>query len=159
MTTIRISVASALAAVAFCLLAAPAGAQQKASDEQVIRQLDRDWVAKVAAKDLAGTVAFYAKDGVLMAPGAPPAEGTAAITEGWRGILALPNGSLTFAPTKVSVAKSRDLAYETGTYSLAFDGPRGRVQDQGKYVVVWKKEGAKWKAAADIFNTDVASAP
>ena len=141
------------------LLVVPAEAQAKASDEQLIRQLDRDWVAKVAAKDLAGTVAFYAKDGVLMAPGAPPAEGTQGITEGWRGILGLPNGSLSFAPTKVAVAKSRDLAYETGTYELAFDGPKGRVQDKGKYVVVWKKEGAKWKAAADIFNTNMAPAP
>jgi uncharacterized protein (TIGR02246 family) len=134
----------------------PAAAQQRPSDEQRIRQLDRDWVAKVAAKDLAGVVAFYAKDGVLMAPGGPPAEGTAAITEGWRGILGLPNGSLTFAPTKVAVAKSADLAYETGTYSLAFDGPKGRVEDKGKYVVVWKKEGGQWKAAADIFNTNLA---
>src|SRR5581483_10729098 len=112
-------------------------------------------VAKVAAKDLAGTVAFYAEDGVLMAPGGPPAEGTAAITEGWRGILGLPNGSLSFTPTRVSVATSRDLAYETGSYSLAFDGPKGRVQDEGKYVVVWKKAHGHWKAAADIFNTNL----
>jgi ketosteroid isomerase-like protein len=134
----------------------PAAAQQHPSDEQRIRQLDRDWVAKVVAKDLAGIVAFYAKDGVLMAPDGPPAEGTAAITEGWRGILGLPNGSLTFAPTRVAVAKSADLAYETGTYSLGFDGPKGRVEDTGKYVVVWKKEASQWKAAADIFNTNLA---
>jgi ketosteroid isomerase-like protein len=130
-------------------------AQQRPSNEQQIRQLDRDWVAKVAAKDLAGTVAFYAKDGVLMAPGAPPAQGTAAITEGWRGILGLPNGSLSFAPTRIVVAKSADLAYETGTYNLGYDGAKGRVQDDGKYVVVWKKEGGRWKAAADIFNTNL----
>ncbi|HUA56490.1 MAG TPA: DUF4440 domain-containing protein [Candidatus Sulfotelmatobacter sp.] len=149
-----------LMAVAACgALVQPARAQQHSGDEQRIRQLDRDWVAKVAAKDLAGTVAFYAKDGVLMAPNAPPAEGTAAITEGWRGILGLPNGSLTFAPTRVMVAKSRDLAYETGTYGLAFDGPKGRVQDQGKYVVVWKKEAGRWKAAADIFNSNLPPAP
>ncbi|MBV8169180.1 MAG: DUF4440 domain-containing protein [Alphaproteobacteria bacterium] len=146
-------------AILACLVSTAAPAQQKTSDEQRIRQLDRDWVAKVAAKDLAGTVAFYAKDGVLMAPGAPPAEGTAAITEGWRGILGLPNGSLTFAPTRVTVAKSADLAYEVGTYSLAFDGPKGRVQDQGKYVVVWMKEGRAWKAAADIFNSNLPAAP
>ena len=156
---VALSTGLLLAALAGGAPIQPARAAQPVSDEQQIRQLDRDWVAKVAAKDLAGTVAFYAKDGVLMAPNAPPAEGTAAITEGWRGILALPNGSLSFAPTRVSVAKSRDLAYETGTYSLAFDGPKGRVQDQGKYVVVWKKEAGRWKAAADIFNSNLAPAP
>lgn len=156
--TMRISVVSRLSALALCLVASPVAAEQKASDEQQIRALDKAWVAAVQAKDLPGTVAFYARDGVLMAPGAPPAEGTAAITEAWRGILALPNGSLTFAPAKVSVAKSRDLAYETGTYTLAFDGPKGHVQDQGKYVVVWRKERGHWKVAADIFNTNLAPA-
>ena len=151
----RIAILAALVAAGVCIKEPAALAQQRPNNEQQIRQLDRDWVTKVAAKDLAGTVAFYAKDGVLMAPGAPPAQGTAAITEGWRGILGLPNGSLTFAPTRVAVAKSADLAYETGTYSLAFDGPKGRVQDEGKYVVVWKKEGGRWKAAADIFNTNL----
>ena len=29
-------------------------------------------------------------------------------------------------------------------------------QDEGaKYVIVWVKEGADWKIAADIFNTNV----
>ncbi|MBI3514836.1 MAG: DUF4440 domain-containing protein [Proteobacteria bacterium] len=154
MVAMRFAVLTLLA-VFTAALAADATAQQRPTDEQRIQQLDRDWVAKVAAKDLAGVVAFYAKDGVLMAPGGPPAEGTAAITEGWRGILGLPNGSLTFAPTRVTIAKSADLAYETGTYSLAFDGAKGRVQDQGKYVVVWKKEAGQWKAAADIFNTNL----
>jgi uncharacterized protein (TIGR02246 family) len=146
-----------LGLIAACLSAIGpiAVAQQRPSDEQMIRRLDQEWVAKVAAKDLAGTVAFYAKDGVLMAPNGPSAQGTAAITEGWRGILGLPNGSLTFAPTNIAVSKSRDIAYEIGTYSLAFDGAKGRVQDQGKYVVVWKKEGGRWKAAADIFNTNL----
>src|SRR5258708_40098169 len=98
-------------AILTCPFSVGAVAQaERPSDEQRIRQLDRDWVAKVAAKDLAGTVAFYAKDGVVMAPNAPPAEGTAAITETWRGILGLPNGSLMFAPTRVTVAKSADLA-------------------------------------------------
>ena len=154
MVAMRFAVLTVLVVVT-AALGVGAAAQQRPTDEQKIRQLDRDWVAKVAAKDLAGVVAFYAKDGVLMAPGGPPAEGIAAITEGWRGILGLPNGSLTFAPTRVTVAKSADLAYETGTYSLAFDGTKGRVQDQGKYVVVWKKEGGQWKAAADIFNTNL----
>jgi ketosteroid isomerase-like protein len=67
----------------------------------------------------------------------------------------LPNGGLSFAPTRVMVAKSADLADVAGTYSLALDGPKGRVQDKGKDVVVWNQEGGRWKVAADIFNTNV----
>jgi hypothetical protein len=34
--------------------------------------------------------------------------------------------------------------------------PKGKVlTDTGKYVVVWRKVGGEWKAAADIFNSDL----
>ena len=46
------------------------------------------------------------------------------------------------------------MAYEIGTYALGFRGDKGLVQEKGKYVVVWKKVGGTWKAAADIFNSD-----
>ena len=41
------------------------------------------------------------------------------------------------------------------TYKLAV-APKGTPQtDAGKYVVVWRKVGGEWKAAADIFNSDL----
>jgi ketosteroid isomerase-like protein len=66
----------------------------------------------------------------------------------------LKNFHLEFAPTKIEVASSGDLAYEMGTYSLAYQGDDEQLHDNGKYVVVWKKADGNWKAAADIFNTD-----
>jgi ketosteroid isomerase-like protein len=47
------------------------------------------------------------------------------------------------------------MAADIGTYDLSFDGKSGRVQDKGKYVVVWRKIGGEWKAVADIFNTNL----
>ena len=38
------------------------------------------------------------------------------------------------------------MALDRGTYRLG--------EDTGKYVVVWRKIGGEWKAAADIFNSD-----
>jgi ketosteroid isomerase-like protein len=44
---------------------------------------------------------------------------------------------------------------ETGGYRLAMDGPKGqRIEDGGKYVVVWKKVNDQWKVQYDIFNSD-----
>jgi ketosteroid isomerase-like protein len=46
------------------------------------------------------------------------------------------------------------MALDRGTYKLAI-APKGTAQtDTGKYVVVWRKIGSEWKAAADIFNSD-----
>ena len=46
------------------------------------------------------------------------------------------------------------MAYDVGTYRLAYDGPSGPVEDNGKYLVVWEKRDGEWKAVADMINTD-----
>jgi ketosteroid isomerase-like protein len=67
----------------------------------------------------------------------------------------LPGLSFTFQPQTIKVAHSGDLAYEIGTYSLSYDGDQGRVQDMGKYLVVWEKVDGDWKAMVDTDNSDL----
>ena len=127
---------------------------KEATQEQQIRELSKKWDAAVATKDPAAVVKFYTDDGVLLPQGAALAEGHDAIAKVWRGYFDLPDFSLTFSPTKINVSSSGDMAYEIGTYTLSVRGDKGPVQEKGKYVVVWKKVGDTWKAAADIFNND-----
>lgn len=84
----------------------------------------------------------------------PIVKGKDNILKEWTGMLALPGPGLTFQTTGVEVARSGDLAYETGTYDFATADKKGKVSDQkGKYVVVWKKQpSGEWKVVADIFN-------
>jgi uncharacterized protein (TIGR02246 family) len=124
------------------------------SEAQAIRALDAQWVAAVAAKDAAKVAAFYAPDGRVMPPNGSAVQGTDAVTKFWQGLFGLPNLSLAFAPTEVVVAKSGDLASDIGAYTLAFDGDQGRIEDAGKYVVVWTKVKGQWKVAADMFSSD-----
>lgn len=122
--------------------------------EARIRELDRQWVAAVAAKDTAAIVNFYAADGRFMVPNAPAAEGPEAIRSTWAGMLGLPNVSITFEPTSIRVSDDGTMAYDVGTYRLAYDGPSERVEDNGKYLVVWERRDGEWKAVADMINTD-----
>jgi ketosteroid isomerase-like protein len=126
------------------------------ADEQAIRKLDKEWSAAAQSKDVGKTVAFYAADGSAFPFNAPIATGTEQIQKVWTGLMAMPGFSLTFAPTKIEVAKSGDLAYDVGTFELKFNDASGKPTTEiGKYVVVWKKQPDKqWKVAADIFNTD-----
>jgi ketosteroid isomerase-like protein len=65
-----------------------------------------------------------------------------------------PGFNLTFNPEQIVLSSSGDMALDRGTYQLMI-APSGRAQnDTGKYVVVWRKIGNEWKAAADIFNSD-----
>lgn len=139
---------------AVLLFAACAPAVDYVAEEERIRALDQQWVDAVAAGDTTTIGNLYAEDGYFMAPNMPQAQGRVAIREAWAALFALPNAQLTFGPTEVEVAQAGDMAYDIGTYDLAFDGPEGRVEDDGKYVVVWRKIEGEWKAVADIFNSN-----
>ena len=62
--------------------------------------------------------------------------------------MAKPGFSLHFAPTQIEVAKSKDMAYDVGTFELKLNDAQGAPMTiPGKYVVVWKKQqGGSWKA-------------
>jgi len=126
------------------------------ADEKAIRALVADWATAAAAKDLEKTLSFYADDASMFPTNAPIASTKEARRQVWAAFMATPGYALAFGTTKVEAAKSSDLAYDTGTYSLTLNDKKGKpVTTKGKYVVVWKKDASgAWKVAADIFNAD-----
>ena len=124
------------------------------SISKAIKAVIEPWLAAVRRKDTAAIASCYTADGRFLVPNAPIAEGREAVAAMWGHLLSLPNVALDFGPTFIEAAASGDMAYEIGTYTLAFDGENGRTEDHGKYVVVWKKQADGWKAAADILNSD-----
>jgi uncharacterized protein (TIGR02246 family) len=132
-----------------------AAAVNNGADEQAIRgQVDR-WLQLVKAKDAAAIAALYAEDGAVMPPNAPIGKGRPAIQQTWASMMGTPGFDLAFVPEQIVVSSSGDMALDRGTYRLRI-APHGTAQtDTGKYVVVWRKIGSEWKAAADIFNSDL----
>ena len=141
--------------VATCTLATA----QTSAD--AVRKADQDWLKVFAAKDLAKSVDFVLADGAVLAPNAPIATGHEAVGKLFSGFFALPDLKIEWHPAKVEVARSGDLAYTTGAYSMSFKDPSGKtIEDKGKYVTVWKKQSnGNWKVAYDIFNSDLSAAP
>ena len=80
-----------------------------------------------------------------MPPNMPMGQGHEAIQRTWQGMLQAP-GDLSFQTEQLVFSSSGDMALDRGTYRFG--------DDVGKYVVVWRKIGGDWKAAADIFNSD-----
>ena len=104
-----------------------------------------------------GTVAFYADDAVLLAPNVPMAAEKKSIRDSWAGLLR-PNVAVSWKVSKVEVAKSGELGYLYGTYSLAIRDPKGgpAINDAGKILEVWKKQAdGKWKCIVDTYNSDL----
>jgi uncharacterized protein (TIGR02246 family) len=126
------------------------------ADEDAIRKLDVAWSAAAGSRDVDKTISFYADDGSVLPHGAPIATGKAQIKEVWTHILTLPGVKLSFEPSKITVAKAKDMAYEIGTYQLTVNDAQGNPSTEiGKFVVIWKKQPDKqWKVVVDIFNAD-----
>ena len=125
---------------------APDSAQlNTAADDQAIRgNIDR-WLELVRTKDAAAIAQLYADDGAVMPPNMPMGKGREAIQRTWQTMLQAPV-ALTFKTDELVFSSSGDMALDRGTYRFG--------EDVGKYVVVWRKIGGEWKAAADIFNSD-----
>ena len=139
----------------FLEIAAPVQAGDMRAEQKRIEELSNLWVAAVARKDVKAIANLYTTDGVFLPQNGPMTVGREAIGKAWAGLLQLPGVSLTFKPTRIDVSKGGDMAADIGTYKLSFDSKQGRVRDQGKYVVVWKKVDGEWQAFADIFNTNL----
>ena len=125
------------------------------ADEEAIRRQVARWLQLVKSKDSAAIAQMYTEDGAVMPPNATIGKGRAAIQQTWASMMNTPGFDLTFAPEQIVLSGSADMALDRGTYRLAI-APSGKAQsDTGKYVVVWRKVGGEWKAAADIFNSDL----
>ena len=124
-------------------------------DEAVIRAASREWSDAEAGKDLEKCVSFYAEDGERFATGSPLIVGRDALRKEWAKYLSAP-GSFHWTTSKVEVARSGDLAYETGVFVIkTVDKDQQPAIINGKYVLVWKKQAdGKWKVVADIDNPD-----
>jgi len=133
----------------------------RAADAAALRAIIKDWSAAAQAKDAAKFVSVYAEDAVVMMAGVPDIRGLAAIREGIPAMMQDPAFALSFEADTVEVARSGDLAYETGSYSMTMTGPDKKpASEKGHYVVVWRKgaDGA-WKVVVDAPVSDPPDAP
>jgi len=89
--------------------------------------------ADFGAKDVDKVVRHYADDATLMMPDAPIITGKDAIRSGVTQMFADKNLALSFTTTTAQVAKSGDIAYTQGTYSMTATNPKTKklVSEKG----------------------------
>ena len=145
------------AAMVMATSCSTAPAVDTAAEAAALVALDEQWSAAALKNDLDATVAFYSNDAVVLAPNAPIATDRKSIRDSWAGLLG-PGTALSWKVTKAEVAKSGELGYVYGAYSLRIQDPNGGapIEDTGKLLEVWKKQAdGKWKCIVDTYNSDL----
>ena len=104
--------------------------------------------------DATAVANMYAMNARLLPPNSEMIEGRANIQKFWQG--ASTAGMKLTALEIVDLDVQGNTAIEVGRYTSTMPGAGGTVTtDNGKYVVVWKREGRNWKLAVDVFNTNL----
>ena len=101
----------------------------------------------------AAVAQIYAVDAKLLPPNDKMVEGRANIEKFWAGAIGAGLKLTSLTPTTITPAGN--LLIETGKYVSTITPAGGAtITDEGKYVVVWRREGRNWKIIRDIFNSD-----
>ncbi len=128
------------------------------ADVQAIKNLETTWNQDNASKSAEKLASYYADDAVLMAPGMAPAAGKDAIHTLVSQMVTDPALTLKFQSSKVDAAKSGDLAYSQGSYTMTMTDANTKkvVNDHGSYVTVYHKQAdGSWKVVSDIATSEV----
>jgi len=128
----------------------------RAADQTAIRAASVAWSRAATSKDLDKAVSFYSDDALVLPDKAPALRGNENIRKNWAPLLALPGPGLSWKTSALDVARSGDMAYETGVYDFVTTDKKGKSTDyKGKYLVIWKKQtDGSWKVAVDTDNGD-----
>ena len=126
------------------------------ADIQALKDNEAQWNKDYQSKDVEKLLAHYTDDAVLMSPGSPASHGKDAIRTVLSQMVADNALTLSFAADRVEVAKSGDVAYTQGSYTITMTDPTTKkpMNDKGSYVTVYKKQAdGSWKAVSDIASS------
>ncbi len=127
------------------------------ADVAALKEVEAGWVRDAATKDVEKWMAHYTDETAVLIPGSPTLTGKQAIRAALKPMLTDPNFTVTFGATKIDVARSGDLAYTRGTYTMTATDPKTKAPttEKGKYLTVYRKQaGGTWKAVEDTFMSD-----
>jgi uncharacterized protein (TIGR02246 family) len=112
-----------------------------------VRSVNERFNKAIANGDSAAVSSLYTDGARLLADGAPRIDGRSAIEDFFRQ--AVESGFNGLELHTREVTEAGDLVIEIGQWTSSSGG-----DDEGKYVVIWKRESDGLKIDIDIFNSD-----
>jgi uncharacterized protein (TIGR02246 family) len=155
---------SALSAVLLLLAAAgcsTAPPDTTAADTEAVNNLRSAYIAAVNAEDAAKTAALYTEDAVRMEPNMPAVKGREAIQKALSEMMS--GFDVDISLTSEELVVDGDWAFDRGqfmTHLMPKDPKAQMIMDQGKYIVILRKEtDGSWRVAREISNSNIPLPP
>ena len=109
------------------------------------------WVEAWDKADASLIAGLFAKDGVLLARNGKFFKGPQQILERQKVVMESAGKGVKATVTTVDLWVDGDTAYETGKYSYKFQEKGQPVNEEGRYVTVWKRQSdGSWKIILDM---------
>jgi uncharacterized protein (TIGR02246 family) len=112
-----------------------------------LEERERAFLAALSARDLEQVAAHFSQDAVVHVAGFAPLRGRSAIRQFYANVFrSLSESEAT--PESTRVSQSGDMAWGLGRVTNVFEGPDGRSEFAGKYLLVWEHRDGEWSIAA-----------
>ena len=125
------------------------------ADRTAIARASARLVEAVNGSDVAGVIAVWADDGVMMPPDRPSVRGRQAIEESFRQLFSHSRFHFQFTASEIQVVG--DIASEHITYVAEawLDGASQSTRSHGKGLHLFRRaSGGAWTLAADLWNSE-----
>jgi len=120
-------------------------------------ELNKKFSQMMVDNDQEGMLSYYAENAISLPSYQPMLRGLDAMRKSHKQQHEQMGMKVTaFELTATDVIAKGDIAIEIGTYTISMDIPEmGAMDDYGKYMNVWEKQGSDWKLRANMWNTDM----
>ena len=114
-----------------------------------VEEVNEHFVAAIEHGNALEAAEVYTERAEIEPPNEPTQEGKPAIQAYWKHLM---DCGVKHAHMKtVELEPHGNTAYEVGEYQ--FESENGQIFDEGKYVIIWKREQGDWKWHRDIWNS------
>jgi uncharacterized protein (TIGR02246 family) len=118
---------------------------------QAIDKGNAQWVEAWDKADATMIASLFASDGVLLGRNGKLFKGPQQILERQKTVMEAAGKGVKCTVTTVDLWLDGDTAYETGTYSYKYQEKGKPVNEEGRYVTIWRKQNdASWKIVTDM---------
>jgi uncharacterized protein (TIGR02246 family) len=125
-----------------------------------IRTRSQELVAAETRKDVETAMRYWGDSAVVHVEGAPAARGHSAIRKVYGEFFSAPMTFDSSSIGEIRVARSGELAYETGVNHFTYIAGKKKTPATGKYLVIWgRRADGSWVVESLAATNDKAATP